>query len=312
MPADPAIPATRRRLPHPAGRRPRPQPPRSQPLSPPPPRSQPPYRPPPAARRRTGTGPAGTPQPSVRAMDDPDGHQARSPTRVVMAGTRIERTTNVSMRTPIATATPTWNRTVRGAVAMEPKVPARMRPAEVMTAARVPRRDPDPVPDRPMLALLANPAHQEDVVVGAQRHQQHEHHQRQVEGDARLAQDLLEDERREPDGRGVRDQDGADEIERRHDRPEQQDQHDEDPDDGDHADALEVVGERVLDVGELGCRPADVGRGCRARSRARPRGHGLRRADDRERAAGVRVVEAGHVERVEASGRRTRTRPPRP
>ena len=38
------------------------------------------------------------------------------------------------MSTPIATATPTWKRTMSGAVAIDPNVPARMRPADVMTA----------------------------------------------------------------------------------------------------------------------------------------------------------------------------------
>ena len=64
----------------------------------------------------------------------PDGHQAQSPASVVIAGTRIERTRNVSMSTPIATATPIWNRTISEAVAIEPNVPARIRPADVMTA----------------------------------------------------------------------------------------------------------------------------------------------------------------------------------
>ena len=34
----------------------------------------------------------------------------------------------------MATATPTWNRTLSDAVAIDPNVPARMRPAEVITA----------------------------------------------------------------------------------------------------------------------------------------------------------------------------------
>ena len=38
------------------------------------------------------------------------------------------------MSTPIATAVPTWNRMVSGAVTMEPNVPARIRPADVITA----------------------------------------------------------------------------------------------------------------------------------------------------------------------------------
>ena len=38
------------------------------------------------------------------------------------------------MSTPIATATPIWNSTTSGAVAIDPKVPARIRPADVMTA----------------------------------------------------------------------------------------------------------------------------------------------------------------------------------
>ncbi len=93
------------------------------------------------SERRPGSVAASRTPPSATATGTtapasfaPDGHHARSPTSVVMAGTRIDRTRKVSMRTPIATATPTWNRTMSGAVAMEPKVPARMRPADVMTA----------------------------------------------------------------------------------------------------------------------------------------------------------------------------------
>ena len=37
------------------------------------------------------------------------------------------------MSTPIATATPTWNRIISEAVAIDPNVPARIRPADVMT-----------------------------------------------------------------------------------------------------------------------------------------------------------------------------------
>ncbi len=56
----------------------------------------------------------------------------------MIAGTRIERTRNVSMRTPRATAKPTWKRMTRSAVIIAANVPARMRPAEVMTAPVLP------------------------------------------------------------------------------------------------------------------------------------------------------------------------------
>ena len=100
-----------------------------------------PARPPPAAVPAPTAARAATPAPTATgrgapapANRKPDGHQAQSPAMVVIAGTRIERTRKVSISTPIATATPTWNRIISGAVAIEPNVPARIRPAEVITA----------------------------------------------------------------------------------------------------------------------------------------------------------------------------------
>ena len=92
---------------------------------------RPPSRHPPPPRRLR-------PRPTAtRCLDpnrNPDGHQAQSPAIVVIAGTRIERTRKVSISTPSATATPIWNRIISGAVAIDPNVPARIRPADVMTA----------------------------------------------------------------------------------------------------------------------------------------------------------------------------------
>ncbi len=123
-----------------------------------------------------GTG-AGT-RPNRPATLAPDGHHARSPTSVVIAGTRMERTRNVSMSTPIATATPIWNRIVSGAVTIEPNVPARMMPAEVMTAPVCPDAIRTASRIGRVSCLLADAVHQEDVVVGPERHEQHEQDQR--------------------------------------------------------------------------------------------------------------------------------------
>ena len=51
----------------------------------------------------------------------------------VRAGTRIERTTKVSSRTPSATVMPIWVSATSGSTASTEKVPARTTPAEVMT-----------------------------------------------------------------------------------------------------------------------------------------------------------------------------------
>jgi hypothetical protein len=52
----------------------------------------------------------------------------------VIAGINSERTMKVSSRTPIATVAPIWTSCSRGSRVRVAKVPARIRPAPVITA----------------------------------------------------------------------------------------------------------------------------------------------------------------------------------
>ena len=93
--------------------------------------------------------------------------------------TSTDRTMIVSSSTPNATAKPSSARNTIGSVASAANVPASTNPAEVMTppvAAR-PIRAPRRVPM--LQRLLADPGHQEDVVVDAERDEEHEREQRE-------------------------------------------------------------------------------------------------------------------------------------
>ena len=90
------------------------------------------------------------------------------------AGTRIGRTTKVSSRTPSPSANPSSRSVERLPKSIEPNVPAMIRPHELMippvwaTARRVPSIG------AVLPLLLDHPGHQEDVVVLAHGHQDHE------------------------------------------------------------------------------------------------------------------------------------------
>ena len=94
--------------------------------------------------------------------------------RTTNAGTRIGRTRKVSSRTPRPRAKPSSRSVVRLPVSIEPNVPAMIRPHELMippvwaTASRVPSIG------AVLPLLLDHPGHQEDVVVLAHGHQDHE------------------------------------------------------------------------------------------------------------------------------------------
>src|SRR5262245_37854123 len=69
--------------------------------------------------------------PAVRASFD--GHQLLSPTTVMIAGTSMLRTMNVSPSTATETTKPIMSSTSSGSIASTANVPARMRPALVIT-----------------------------------------------------------------------------------------------------------------------------------------------------------------------------------
>ena len=91
-----------------------------------------------------GELPAGTTPPASGF----DGHHARSPSSEVIAGTIVLRTRNVSISTPSATVKPSSNSSHTGSVVSTMNVPARIRPALVITGPveTIPRRIPSCVP----------------------------------------------------------------------------------------------------------------------------------------------------------------------
>ena len=114
----------------------------------------------------------------------------------MIAGISSARTTKVSRRTPIATVAPIWISSSSGSRVRVAKVPARISPAPVTTppVATSARSVPSRVPWT--RRLLAHPGHQEDVVVDAERDQEDEGEQGEVEGDP-FAAELGEGEGRE-------------------------------------------------------------------------------------------------------------------
>ena len=189
---------------------------------------------------------------AFRPLSALDGHQLRSPKSQVSAGTQIERTRNVSSSTPSATAKPIRLRSQLGMIVSTAKVPARIRPALVITgpvaATALTRAFARAVARR----LLAHAAHQEDVVVRPESDEEDEDDQRHRRVEAVLAEDEREDRHRQAERGGVREDDRREQEERRHERPQEQDQrrqHDEEDERDDH---LRVAALRDARVEALG------------------------------------------------------------
>jgi hypothetical protein len=89
--------------------------------------------------------------------------------------------------------------------------------------------------------LLPYPGHQEDVVVDAQRHQEHEHVQRERGVRAAEVQQVPEHQRTGAHRRGQRRHHGGDQHQRRDHRPQQQRQDDQHHDQHDRDDQHPVV-----------------------------------------------------------------------
>ena len=147
-----------------------------------------------------------------------DGHQFHRPTSVTTAGTISVRVMNVSINTPTATAKPSCNRSWSGSVISAENVPARMIPAEVMTGPRPCERIAGRLSERCYPRLLPDSRHQVDVVVDAQRVQEHE----QVERDRRTNTGMPREDDEHHDceskRRKVGERDGGHQVERRYER----------------------------------------------------------------------------------------------
>ena len=84
----------------------------------------------------------------------------------------------VSSRMPKATARPSSVRNVAGIVARTANVPASTNPAEVITPPVAASPDDGAVAGVAFVGFFADPGHQEDVVVNAERDEEHVHQQR--------------------------------------------------------------------------------------------------------------------------------------
>ena len=122
---------------------------------------------------------------------------------------------SVSSRTPRATAKPISANATTGSVPRTAKVPASTSPADVITppVAASPTSAPRRVPT--CLGLLVDAGHQEDVVVDAERDQEHEDEQRERRVGAGEAEHVPEDQRAQPERRAERQHHGADQHQRR-------------------------------------------------------------------------------------------------
>ena len=160
-----------------------------------------PVRVPRRERRQTGSfrrprprssSASGRCSPSVTASSD--GHQIFWPMSSTSAGTSTDRTRNVSSSTPNATTNPIWVRNTSGSTPSTENVPASTIPADVITAAGHREAADHARPRAVALRLLAHARHQEDVVVDAQRDQEHERVQRQRRVRAGEAEDHVVDD----------------------------------------------------------------------------------------------------------------------
>ena len=128
----------------------------------------------------------------------------------------------VSSSTPNATAKPSSVRNVTGSVPSTANVPASTTPAEVITPPVAASPISAPAAGAVPLGFLAHAGHQEDVVVDAQRDQEHEHEQRERGVRAGEAEHVVEDQRADAERRRERQHHGRDQHDRRDERPQQQ------------------------------------------------------------------------------------------
>ena len=122
---------------------------------------------------------------------------------------------------------------VDGIVARTANVPASTNPAEVITPPGGGQPDDRAVPGVPPDRLLADPGHQEDVVVDGQRDQEHEQRERGIH--AAEPEHVVEEESADAEGGGEGEHHRGGQDQERHQRPQQQ------PEDDEHHDQDERV-----------------------------------------------------------------------
>ena len=102
------------------------------------------------------------------------------------------------------------------------------------------------------MGLLSNAAHDQDVVVGTERHEEHEHQERQHEVETCLSSEVHEDDPGQAQGAQIGHDDARDQVQRRDRAPHDHRQQDGDQDRHDGDDPLQVRSRDGPDVvGEL-------------------------------------------------------------
>ncbi len=171
-----------------------------------------------------GELPAGTTPPASGF----DGHQARSPSSTVMAGTTARAHDEGVDQHPERDREPELE-----------QQPHRQRGEDDERAGqdqagardhRAGRDDPaqDPLARAAQRRLLADAAHEEDVVVDPERDEEDEREDRQQRVDAVAPEDDVEREQRQPERAEVAQDHRREQVERRHQRAQQHDQDDQD------------------------------------------------------------------------------------
>ena len=169
------------------------------------------------------------------------GQLERSPTSVITAGVRMERTRKASISSPTASTNPScWNALDRderergeGGREDEPGGGDRVRGAA--------GGGEDGLIERAVLGLAPDAPDEEDVVVRAERDEQHTRGERDEVRDLRLAEYSLEEVGGQAEGRKGRERGDRDQVQRRHQRPQEHGEHDRDQQQHERSDAQEVA-----------------------------------------------------------------------
>ena len=278
--------------------------------------------PPGAGRRRSGwagpvrSSPSRTPKRSQKRTSGAGAHQFQRPSSRIVAGTSSARTIVASMTTATASPTPIIWMKLMPLVAKAPTTTTKSSAALVMMRpVRCSPRETASVVVPGAVPLLADAAQQEHLVVHreAERHREHQHRLRRLEGARRgeseqpLEVALLEPPDQDAERRRQRQHVHHDRLERQHDRPERQEEQHEGHDDDVAERPGQAVADPVQQVDQAGGLPRHRTSSAVATPRSRREPARRSRSAGRRRTWRPRVGERDHC----GVARDRRHRPPR-
>ena len=129
------------------------------------------------------------------------GHRLKGPTRVTSAGTRMVRTSSVSISNPTAMMNAIWRNSSSGMIANSAKLPARIKTSDGDRLGSVLRGDRGRGAQRPGPSFTPDAADEKHVVIRAQRDKQHRRDERHEKRQSPLAQDPLKHGHADPQRR---------------------------------------------------------------------------------------------------------------